>query len=125
MILYQFYLPFPVSVNQMYGGGSGQQRFISKKYKAWILSCPKLNPAQISEEISVEYIFEWPDKRKRDGNNYTKSVLDYIVKCGVILDDDYSIVAAESWRHMGVNKGLGRVEVIIRLLSSPDGSPDK
>lgn len=114
MIIYQFRLPFPVSVNQIYGGGSGQKRFPSKKYKSWLASCPKLHPAQIDYPVNMEYIFSWPDNRDRDISNYIKGAEDYIVKSGVLKDDNWKIVSSILIRHAGVIKEHPGVEVIIR-----------
>jgi Holliday junction resolvase RusA-like endonuclease len=119
MILFQCKLPFPVSVNQMYGGGGGQQRFKTKKYKAWLESCQKLEQMRIGEPVTVEYIFTWPCNRARDGQNYMKGVLDYLVNSEVLVDDDWKIVTKELWRHLGVNKECASVEVVIRQ-AKPD-----
>lgn len=111
----KFVLPFPPSVNAMYGGGSGQKRFPSKKYKAWLKSCPKLVPLMISQEVDIHYTFTWPDNRVRDGQNYMKAVLDYLVNEGVLQDDNWKIVVGETWVHKGVQKNEGKVEVEIIL----------
>lgn len=114
-MVHKITLPFPPSVNGLYGGGSGQKRFPSKLYKAWLKICPTLEPLNISQPITVCYTFAWPDKRLRDGQNYMKSVLDYLVNQGVISDDNYGVVIAEHWKHIGVDKNNPRVEVEIIL----------
>ena len=110
-------LPFPPSVNGLYGGGSAQKRFPSKKYKAWLAACPKITTPKIKKGIPVKllYTFAWPDNRIRDGQNYMKAVLDYIVKQGILVDDNWKIVIGESWDHVGVDKINPRVEVEIIL----------
>ena len=114
MILYTCTLPFSVSVNQLYGGGSGQQRFKSKKYEAWLKSCPKLRELNIDEPVSVEYIFTWPDNRARDLSNWIKCVEDYLVSQKVLKDDNHKIVTKVLIRHIGINKEFPKVEVLIR-----------
>lgn len=114
MILFETKLPFPISVNSMYGGGSGQKRFPTKRYKEWIKSCQALEPLNINTPVHIEYTFAWPDKRLRDGQNFMKGVLDFLVNQGVLLDDNYEIVASESWRHAGVEKNNGNVYITIR-----------
>jgi Holliday junction resolvase RusA-like endonuclease len=116
VILYSCTLPFSVSVNQLYAGGSGQKRFKGKKYVAWLKSCPQLRELNIDEPVSVEYIFTWPDNRARDGQNYMKCCLDYLVSQKVIKSDDWKIVAKELWRHVGISKADSRVELIIRSI---------
>lgn len=125
MILYSCTLPFSVSVNQLYAGGSGQQRFKSKKYVAWLKSCPKLRELNIDEPVSVEYIFTWPDNRARDGQNYIKCATDFLVSQKVIKDDCWAVVAKELWRHEGIRKGQGQVLIVIRriLADTSDKQP--
>lgn len=113
MILFQCRLPFPISVNSMFGGGSGQKRFPSARYKEWIKSCQTLEPLNISTPVSIEYVFSWPDKRLRDGGNFTKGVLDFLVNQGVIVDDNYTIVTSEKWTHFGIVKENPGVQVFI------------
>ena len=49
----------------------------------------------------------------RDGQNYMKVPLDYLVNQGVLTDDNYSYVASENWKHGGVDKLNARVEIEI------------
>lgn len=113
---YMFTLPFPPSVNGMYGGGSGQKRFPSKKYKAWLAACPELEALNINHQVKIRYNFFWPDKRIRDGQNYIKAPLDYLVKQNILKDDNWNIVTSETWIHSGVNKISPKVEIEIILL---------
>ena len=106
-------LPFPPSVNSLFGGGSKQKRFPSKKYKEWKASCPTLESTGISVPVHIHYTFAWPCRRNRDGQSYFKAVTDYLVSQGVILDDNYEIVDSESWDHVGVDKTNPRVEIRI------------
>ncbi len=110
-----FILPFPPSVNGLYGGGSGQKRFPSKRYKQWLSQCPELEALNISQPVKIVYTFYWPDKRVRDGQNFLKAPLDYLVNQHVLDDDNWSIVTSETWCHSGVDKKNGRVEVVIIL----------
>lgn len=114
VILYTCTLPFPVSVNQLYGGGSGQQRFKTKKYNAWLKSCPELRELNIDEPVSVEYIFTLPDNRDRDITNYVKCAEDYLVSQKVLKDDNHKIVKKVLIRYEGVKKESPKVEVVIR-----------
>lgn len=111
--MYKFILPFPPSVNALYGGGSGQKRFPSKKYKAWLAICPELIPQALNQLVKIVYTFAWPDRRIRDGQNYQKATLDYLVNQGVLKDDNWNIVCGETWNHVGVDKQNPRVEVVI------------
>lgn len=120
-------LPFPPSVNQLYGGGSRQKRFPTKKYKEWLASCPTLEPLNIDYPVKIFYTFTWPDKRKRDGGNFLKAPLDFLVNQGVLEDDNWQIVTSEIWKHMGVMPDHAGVEIEIQRVSggTPHILPDK
>lgn len=107
-------LPFPVSVNSAYGGGSGQQRFKSKSLRAWLAKCPsELTERVESYPVHIHYTFAWPCARERDGQNYQKVVLDYLVNMGVLIDDNYKFVASETWSHIGIDRKNPRVIIEI------------
>lgn len=90
-------LPFPPSVNSLYGGGSKQRRFKSKKYKEWEASCPDISLGRLSVPVHIHYHFYPPSNHKRDGANYMKAPLDYVVSAGVLPDDNWNVVVSESW----------------------------
>lgn len=106
-------LPFPPSVNGLYGGGSAQKRFPSKKYKKWLSQCPTLSPAGLKGPVRLIYTFSWPDKRVRDGQNYMKAPLDFLVNQGVLVDDNWNIVVGETWSHTGLDRKNPRVDIEI------------
>lgn len=112
MILLRITLPFPVSVNSLYNGGSGQKRFPSKKYKAWLASCPPLK-AHNFDGVVLFYKFFYPDNRARDAENCVKCVSDYLVKCGVIRDDCWQCVHTMQLSSGGIDKQNPRVEITI------------
>ena len=111
----KFTLPFPPSVNSLYGGGSAQKRFPSAKYKAWLKLCPKLAALGFYSPLKIIYTFTWPDKRIRDGQNYMKAPLDFLVNQGVLTDDNYNVVISETWVHSGVDKLNPKCEIEIIL----------
>jgi Holliday junction resolvase RusA-like endonuclease len=113
--IHKFILPFPPSVNGLYGGGSGQKRFPSKKYKAWLAQCPELTYCGLNQPLIINYKFSWPDLRIRDGQNYMKAPLDYLVNQGVLKDDNWTIVIGETWSHTGIDRKNSRVEIEIIL----------
>jgi crossover junction endodeoxyribonuclease RusA len=112
-IIYSCTLPFPPSVNSLFGGGSAQKRFPSKKYKDWRASCPRLDPLGISTPCLVRYTFWLPDNRKRDLSNYLKAPEDYLVSQRVLVDDNHEIVAGVLLEFGGVDKANARVEIDI------------
>lgn len=85
----------------------------SAEYFAWLNKCPKLYPSAIHYEIEIEYKIYFPDNRKRDGQNYQKVTLDYLVSSGVIKDDNWHIVTKETWTSCGIDKNNPRIEIEI------------
>ncbi len=105
-------LPFPPSVNSMFGGGSNQKRFPSKKYKEWLLACPRLEPRGLSG-VSLLYQYWFPDNRERDAENYIKATSDFLVKQGVLKNDSWKDIVSMLILPMGVDKVNPRVEIFI------------
>jgi len=105
-------LPFPITVNQLYGGGSGQQRFPSKKYKLWLARCPELE-AHRFERAKIQYLYFFPDDRARDTANLEKCVTDYLVKQKVIVDDSWKHIQAMVLIPMGIDRENPRVEILL------------
>jgi len=104
-----FELPWPPSVNSLYGGGSSQKRFKSKQYKAWEKSCPALPCTMIDYPVAVKLIYYMPDMRLRDIDNYSKAVIDKMVSDGVLKDDNHKIIQEITARFGGIDKGNARV----------------
>lgn len=111
-VVYQCTLPMPPSVNSLYGGGSKQQRFKSKAYKAWLLKAPKLKYQMLSG-VAIEYRFYFGSNRKCDCQNYIKAATDYLVAQGVVQDDAWQFIAQETLIPMGVDKLNPRIEIAI------------
>lgn len=112
-LIYQIKLPFPPSVNGLYGGGSGQQRFKTKRYKDWCKSIGFVPDLAFDFPMHIEYTFTWPDNRARDGQNYLKAPTDLIVNAGLISDDNWQIIQSETWNHLGVDKSNSGVLIKI------------
>ena len=110
-IIERIYLPFPPSVNGLYAGKS--HRYKSKAYRNWLDVCPELEALEIDYPIKILYTFWWPDNRKRDGQNYLKAPLDYLVSQGVFADDCWQVISSEAWQHKGVHKGESKMECLI------------
>ena len=84
-------LPFPPSVNQMYGAkrGRGRGRYILPDYANWRTEVydalskqkprPVLGPCQIWIDLD--------DRRQGDADNRTKGILDALVEYGTIGGD--------------------------------------
>jgi len=113
MILARITLPFPPSVNSLFGGGSKQQRFHSKKYKEWLKACPYVSP-WCFDRITLTYRYFFPDNRTRDAENYVKAASDFLVKARAIEDDCWACVSGGL--HVlpcGIDRHNPRVEITI------------
>jgi Holliday junction resolvase RusA-like endonuclease len=111
----QIILPFPPSVNSLFGGGSNQKRFPSKKYKEWLKSCHLLNPLLL-DKVELHYRFYFPDARERDTENYIKAVTDYLVKQCVLVNDSWKNILDNRQTPMGIDRVNPRVEIEIKVL---------
>lgn len=109
-------LPFPPSSNMAYPTvkrGNKIVRVKSERLNEWIKKCPELDVV-FDGECTVSYRMYFPDDRVRDGQSYMKVSLDYLVKQGVLKDDNRFIVRGEQWVDCGNDKENPRVEIVIR-----------
>lgn len=111
----QIELPTPPSVNALYAGF--KRRYKSKRYKAWsrlaedeLPLCGPLN--RFEGMLYVFYEFgRMQDKRKRDVENYTKAVGDFLTERGVWKDDSQIENIMARWSDE-VDPGRVRVSII-------------
>lgn len=89
-------LPFPPSVNCLFPGTT--RRFPSPAYKRWrrhadaAVLASKAKPVRGAVTITIDLVP--PDKRRRDADNYSKAVVDQLVRCELIEGDDSRFVAS-------------------------------
>lgn len=112
----EFSLPFPPSVNSLFGGGSKQKRFKSKRYKEWEKSCPVIPCPMIDKPVTITLTYYLPDMRLRDIDNYSKAVIDKMVNDGLLVDDNYKIIQELIARFGGIDKGNARVNISVALI---------
>lgn len=105
-------LPFPPSSNMAYPTGRNGRRFKSKRLTQWLKKCPEINES-FEGERKIIYKMYFPDNRIRDGQSYIKAPLDYIVKQGVLKDDNRFIVRSEEWIDCGNDKENPRIEIYV------------
>lgn len=78
----------------------------------WVLKDHKLRK-QVPKTIkSIELNFYAPDSRKTDLSNKTESIMDLLVDCGLITDDNWYIVPQLILNFCGVDRENPRVEII-------------
>jgi crossover junction endodeoxyribonuclease RusA len=91
-MFYEFYLPFPPSVNNYYVH-TRNGMFISKKGKTYRQAVAEAIEEQmagvhITDRIFIECVLFPPDRRKRDLGNYDKAMMDAITHAGFWEDDE-------------------------------------
>lgn len=107
--MYELFLPFPPTVNNYYRHHK-YGIYISKKGKLFReLVCDSINEqlpnVELDNRLKVSITLHPPDKRKRDIDNYNKSLLDAITQAG-LWGDDSQIDQLFNYRGEIIKKGL-------------------
>jgi crossover junction endodeoxyribonuclease RusA len=116
-----FWLPFPVSVNNMFPHrvvDGRARRFPSRAYSNWrkvaglMLNAKKLS--RFDEPVVIKLQYFPANRRARDLDNLSKGVLDALVAARILHDDSSKWVkAVTGW--MEEPDGHARVVVTIRV----------
>jgi len=112
-----YVIPWPPSTNTLYRAFRGRN-ILSAKARKWAIDAgaalleQKARPIKGPVEVEIE--LACPTKRKFDPDNRVKAVLDLLVKCYIIEDDDHSIL-----RRFSVSLGEGFVGA--RVTVKPTG----
>lgn len=90
---YKFEMPFPPSVNQWKTPFKGRAILTKRgrEYRAEAIEEMRLlglSREMLSERLSVRIKLYMPDKRRRDIDNYLKSLLDALTKAEFWVDDE-------------------------------------
>lgn len=105
----------PPSANKYMGNSHNFNEYRNDK-KVWELlvgaASRNVKPKDPLDLVIVEVIFFFPDRIRRDPDNYIKFIMDGIVRAGIIKDDSFSkvrklILSGE------VDKRRPRTEIII------------
>jgi crossover junction endodeoxyribonuclease RusA len=116
-------LPWPPSVNH-YWKARGSRRFVSPTAKAWLEEAVLLLRAagvRFDGPVKVSMLLSPPDRRKRDGDNLEKAVMDALVKAGVIQDDSLWHVPKACRDLVGECKGY--VLLVVEEISGDKSTP--
>ena len=69
--------------------------------------------AEKTERAVVQIRYFFPDRRRRDPDNYSgKMILDGLVRCGVLKDDSFSCIRLELSAECSL--GRPRTEIVIQ-----------
>lgn len=87
-------LPFPPSVNTMYRNVAGRGRVTSGAYQRWKDAADGALWTQSRKPIigPVSITITLQDKGRFDVDNRTKAAIDFLVRHGIIPDDDRTVV---------------------------------
>lgn len=93
--------------------------FPSKQYVNWhktasktLLECPITNEPIKNVELAI-LTFYAPDNRKYDLTNKAESIMDLMVDCNILDDDNYSVVPNLQLVFGGVDRDNPRCDVIL------------
>lgn len=102
--------------------GGRMMNFPSKRYTEWHkdatiqlkgskLPSPDVLPLKIVEHTTLT--FYAPNKRKYDLSNRAESIMDLLVDCGIIEDDNWSVIPRLEIIHGGVDKNNARCDILL------------
>ena len=115
----EFVLPYPPSVNHIWGRRGANRSYIKPEYRAFlnnvslIVGRTRLIEA---EAYRVTFIAIPPDRRKRDLDNIFKAVFDSFTRCG-LWKDDSKVKEIHARREEPQKKARGVVIVSVSVLT--------
>ena len=88
----------------------------SRQYKEyeqgamWFIPRPQ---KPIGDPVNVRCLFFLPTRRKGDLTNYLEAIDDVMVKCGLLEDDNYTIIQSHDGSRVLYDKENPRTEILI------------
>lgn len=79
-----------------------------EKDAAWFIPCKR-----IDKPVNVKCLFYMPTRRLCDLTNLLEAVDDVMVRCGLLVDDNYSIIVSHDGSRVLYDKENPRTEVVI------------
>ncbi len=97
----------------------------SKKYREYERSAMEYLPPHplcpINYPVNIQCLFYLPTRRRTDLTNLLEAVDDLLVAAGVIVDDNYNIVAGHDGSRCYVDKDNPRTEIAIWMMPEESG----
>lgn len=81
-----------------------------EKNAMWFIPKPQ---KPILEAVNVRCLFFLPTRRKGDLTNYLEAIDDVMVKCGLLEDDNYTIIQSHDGSRVLYDKDNPRTEILI------------
>ena len=93
-------VPFPPSTNSLFANRKGGRRK-TDTYLLWLANAEEMLLRQHRNyhtgKVAVNIFVKKPDNRRRDLDNLAKSVLDFLVKQSIIVDDSKIMILHMAW----------------------------
>lgn len=106
----------PPSNNKYMGNSHSFQSYRREKEKwHWLIKAAiKDKPEKPLKKAKVAITYFFPDKRRRDPDNYSgKFILDPLVREGILKDDSFEVITLQM-KKGGVDKENPRTEIEVR-----------
>ena len=81
-----------------------------EKSAMWFIPKPQ---KPIGEPVNVRCLFFLPTRRKGDLTNYLEAIDDVMVKCGLLEDDNYTVIQSHDGSRVLYDKENPRTEIVI------------
>ena len=103
----------PPSNNQFIGRNKRWQYQDAKKHWAYLISLAcRPKPPEPLKKCRVHLHYMFPDKRRRDPDNYSgKFILDGLVKAGILEDDNFTNIQLILSAEFGGNQKQTLIEI--------------
>ena len=121
----RFQFEFPPSTNNLWTPVKGKGLVKTKEYRAWQdanawIIRQQIGLVKIEGQFEIHFVFERPDRRKRDLDNLIKSSLDCIVSAKIVEDDCFCQKITAEW----INRH-GRIVYCELIARSQDGTNEQ
>lgn len=126
MLILKYVIPAVPPSNNKYIGRAAQWEYreVKKQWETLVRAVCKPLLEKPIEKATVTLCYFFPDRRRRDPDNYSgKMILDGLVKAGVLVDDSFGNI--ELKLKAEVDKDRPRVEIIILEKDKNHGTKSK
>ena len=120
MINYHYIIPLVPPSNNKYIGKRNNWEYqkVKKEWAGYVDIFCRPKPTEPFERARVTLLYHFPDKRKRDPDNYSgKMILDGLVQAGIIIDDSFDVIDLLIKAAPKPDRKNPRVEIFIEEVS--------
>lgn len=107
----------PFSVNNMYSLGLRREKVRSKAYNNWIKNFPKVNWSNLNSNKYYEVFLQYEHLEKFDTDNFSKSIIDQIVRETGVDDANFVAINVSSIKYVNSYED-GKIHVCIKEINS-------